>query len=181
LTRAIYATRSHDRVIVARLRTLSFASSHVQQAYHKAIVMYACRPFAHSHTSHVSHRARVANKQTNKKQTNNRYHVAVMPCYDKKLEASRDDFYSDIFSSRDVDCVITTGELETMMQDRGVSLMRLTMGYACCCCCCCTCSSCRTLTQTINSSGSSVRLCICGDVCVCVCVCVCVSCGGVCV
>jgi iron only hydrogenase large subunit-like protein len=49
------------------------------------------------------------------------YHVAVMPCYDKKLEASREDFYSDVFQTRDVDCVITTGELETMMQDRGVT------------------------------------------------------------
>ncbi len=37
------------------------------------------------------------------------YHVTVMPCYDKKLEASRQDFYSDVYSTRDVDCVITTG------------------------------------------------------------------------
>jgi len=37
------------------------------------------------------------------------YHVTVMPCYDKKLEASRRDFYDDIYSTRDVDCVITTG------------------------------------------------------------------------
>jgi len=38
------------------------------------------------------------------------YHVAVMPCYDKKLEASRQDFYDDIYATRDVDCVITTGQ-----------------------------------------------------------------------
>ena len=38
------------------------------------------------------------------------YHVTVMPCYDKKLEASRDDFYSEIYSTRDVDCVLTSGE-----------------------------------------------------------------------
>lgn len=37
------------------------------------------------------------------------YHVTVMPCYDKKLEASRQDFYSDLYGTRDVDCVITTG------------------------------------------------------------------------
>jgi len=37
------------------------------------------------------------------------YHVTVMPCYDKKLEASRRDFYEDVYSTRDVDCVITTG------------------------------------------------------------------------
>ena len=32
-----------------------------------------------------------------------------MPCYDKKLEASREDFYNDIYRTRDVDCVISTG------------------------------------------------------------------------
>ena len=37
------------------------------------------------------------------------YHVTVMPCYDKKLEASRQDFYDDVYSTRDVDCVITSG------------------------------------------------------------------------
>lgn len=39
------------------------------------------------------------------------YHVTVMPCYDKKLEASREDFYSEVNSSRDVDCVITSSKL----------------------------------------------------------------------
>ncbi|KAF8798712.1 iron hydrogenase [Phlegmacium glaucopus] len=46
------------------------------------------------------------------------YHVSVMPCYDKKLEASRQDFYNDLYSTRDVDCVITTGELELMMREK---------------------------------------------------------------
>lgn len=32
-----------------------------------------------------------------------------MPCFDKKLEASRNDFYSDVYATRDVDCVITSG------------------------------------------------------------------------
>lgn len=45
-----------------------------------------------------------------------------MPCYDKKLEASRQDFYNDIYSTRDVDCVITTGELELIMLDHGWDL-----------------------------------------------------------
>ena len=40
----------------------------------------------------------------------NIYHLTVMPCYDKKLEASRSDFYSDIYRTRDVDCVLTSGE-----------------------------------------------------------------------
>ncbi|KAL7754480.1 Cytosolic Fe-S cluster assembly factor nar1 [Sorochytrium milnesiophthora] len=43
------------------------------------------------------------------------YHVAVMPCYDKKLEASRSDFYSDVYRTRDVDCVITTREVEKLL------------------------------------------------------------------
>lgn len=38
------------------------------------------------------------------------YHVTVMPCYDKKLEASREDFYSEVQQSRDVDCVITSSK-----------------------------------------------------------------------
>lgn len=41
-----------------------------------------------------------------------------MPCYDKKLEASRQDFYNDVFSTRDVDCVITTGELELLIKEK---------------------------------------------------------------
>lgn len=45
-----------------------------------------------------------------------------MPCYDKKLEASRQDFYNDVYSTRDVDCVITTGELELMMKEKGWDL-----------------------------------------------------------
>ncbi|QRV94159.1 cytosolic Fe-S cluster assembly factor NARFL-like protein [Ceratobasidium sp. AG-Ba] len=47
------------------------------------------------------------------------YHVTVMPCYDKKLEASRQDFYNDILSTRDVDCVLTTTELEILIRDKG--------------------------------------------------------------
>lgn len=39
------------------------------------------------------------------------YHVTIMPCYDKKLEASREDFYNEALSCRDVDCVITSSWL----------------------------------------------------------------------
>lgn len=39
------------------------------------------------------------------------YHVAIMPCYDKKLEASRDDFYDKVHETRDVDCVLATTEI----------------------------------------------------------------------
>ena len=45
-----------------------------------------------------------------------------MPCYDKKLEASRQDFYDEAYATRDVDCVITTGELELMMRERGFDI-----------------------------------------------------------
>ncbi|KAI0769604.1 iron hydrogenase [Trametes elegans] len=56
------------------------------------------------------------------KQPDQIYHVTVMPCYDKKLEASRQDFYNDIYATRDVDCVITTGELQLLMQEKGWDL-----------------------------------------------------------
>lgn len=50
------------------------------------------------------------------------FHVTVMPCYDKKLEASRSDFYSDLYSTRDVDCVITSGEVDQMLIKEGLHL-----------------------------------------------------------
>ncbi|XP_017061203.1 probable cytosolic Fe-S cluster assembly factor GL21135 isoform X2 [Drosophila ficusphila] len=45
------------------------------------------------------------------------YHVTVMPCYDKKLEASRADFFNEVNNSRDVDCVITSVEVEQMLDE----------------------------------------------------------------
>lgn len=51
------------------------------------------------------------------------YHVSLMPCYDKKLEASRDDFKDKSDDSRDVDCVLTPIELEEILKDEGVSLV----------------------------------------------------------
>ncbi|XP_015284776.1 PREDICTED: cytosolic Fe-S cluster assembly factor NARFL [Gekko japonicus] len=50
------------------------------------------------------------------------YHVAVMPCYDKKLEASRPDFFFQEHQTREVDCVITTGEVVKLLDQEGVSL-----------------------------------------------------------
>lgn len=50
------------------------------------------------------------------------YHVTVMPCYDKKLEASREDFFDDVLQCRDVDCVITSIEIEQMLENDGTSL-----------------------------------------------------------
>ena len=50
------------------------------------------------------------------------YHVTVEPCYDKKLEASRNDFYNQQEDSRDVDCVITSLEIEQMLSSQTTSL-----------------------------------------------------------
>ncbi|XP_017366413.1 cytosolic iron-sulfur assembly component 3 [Cebus imitator] len=53
------------------------------------------------------------------------YHVTVMPCYDKKLEASRPDFFNEEHQTRDVDCVLTTGEVFRLLEEEGVSLRDL--------------------------------------------------------
>ncbi|TPX48773.1 hypothetical protein SeMB42_g02853 [Synchytrium endobioticum] len=53
------------------------------------------------------------------------YHVSIMPCYDKKLEASRPDFYNDLYSTRDIDCVLTTGEVEKMFSNHGLTFESL--------------------------------------------------------
>ncbi|CDQ98441.1 unnamed protein product, partial [Oncorhynchus mykiss] len=50
------------------------------------------------------------------------YHVTVMPCYDKKLEASRPDFYLEEADTREVDCVITSGEVLKMLEEEKVLL-----------------------------------------------------------
>lgn len=39
------------------------------------------------------------------------YHVVVAPCFDKKFEAVREEFYNSLLESRDVDCVLTSGLL----------------------------------------------------------------------
>ncbi|CAK4212512.1 unnamed protein product [Aphanomyces euteiches] len=45
------------------------------------------------------------------------YHCTVMPCYDKKLEASRNNFLDAATDTRDVDCVLAVSELLEMLQD----------------------------------------------------------------
>ena len=52
-------------------------------------------------------------------------HVALMPCFDKKLEASREDFTDEDTGVKDVDLVVTTVEVEEMLQDRGINLLNL--------------------------------------------------------
>lgn len=56
------------------------------------------------------------------------YHVTVMPCYDKKLEASREDFFNEALQCRDVDCVITSIEIEQMLDKEGKSLVEFEVG-----------------------------------------------------
>lgn len=48
--------------------------------------------------------------------------MTVMPCYDKKLEASREDFFDKEYQTREVDCVVTTREMELMMKEKGWEL-----------------------------------------------------------
>ena len=50
------------------------------------------------------------------------YHLSLMPCYDKKLEASRQQFYSDLYRTRDVDMVLTSVEVGQMLEERGLKL-----------------------------------------------------------
>lgn len=50
------------------------------------------------------------------------YHATIMPCYDKKLEASRPDFFDEIIGSKEVDCVLTTGELEKLMLEENFDI-----------------------------------------------------------
>ncbi|KAF6264183.1 iron hydrogenase [Scenedesmus sp. NREL 46B-D3] len=51
------------------------------------------------------------------------YHVSVMPCYDKKLEASRDDFNVPGLSVPEVDSCLTTGELQELLEKHGYKNM----------------------------------------------------------
>uniref|UniRef100_A0A0N4ZI92 Fe_hyd_lg_C domain-containing protein n=1 Tax=Parastrongyloides trichosuri TaxID=131310 RepID=A0A0N4ZI92_PARTI len=44
------------------------------------------------------------------------YHASVMPCYDKKLEASRNDFIMED-GVKEVDCVIGTNELNDLLNN----------------------------------------------------------------
>ncbi|RVX70154.1 hypothetical protein B0A52_05487 [Exophiala mesophila] len=62
------------------------------------------------------------------------WHLAIMPCFDKKLEASRQELTDQSWASpdlpeqgpiRDVDCVITSRELLSLASARGIELLSL--------------------------------------------------------
>src|SRR2546421_371348 len=66
------------------------------------------------------------------------WHLALMPCFDKKLEASREELTDRWWRQdrpvdttqeavRDVDCVITTRELLTLANARGINLSHLSL------------------------------------------------------
>ncbi|KAM9994703.1 hypothetical protein ACTFIY_000903 [Dictyostelium cf. discoideum] len=61
----------------------------------------------------------------NKIKPSNIYHVTIMPCYDKKLEASRNDFYNDIFKTKDVDCVLSTTEILDLFKEKEIDFLSL--------------------------------------------------------
>lgn len=42
------------------------------------------------------------------------YHMLVAPCFDKKLEAVREEFYNSLLETRDVDCVLTSGSVASV-------------------------------------------------------------------
>ena len=53
------------------------------------------------------------------------YHACVMMCYDKKLEASRDDFRAGDGASRTVDTVLATSEILGVIRERGINFVNL--------------------------------------------------------
>nr|XP_023412473.1 nuclear prelamin A recognition factor [Loxodonta africana] len=50
------------------------------------------------------------------------FHVIVGPCYDKKLEALREDVQAASHTSQGVDCVLTSGELLQIMEQSELSV-----------------------------------------------------------
>uniref|UniRef100_A0A673AQS2 Iron hydrogenase small subunit domain-containing protein n=1 Tax=Sphaeramia orbicularis TaxID=375764 RepID=A0A673AQS2_9TELE len=53
------------------------------------------------------------------------YHLVVAPCFDKKLEAVREEFYNSLLETRDVDCVLTSGEIYYLMERRKIIVEEL--------------------------------------------------------
>lgn len=61
------------------------------------------------------------------------WHLAVMPCFDKKLEASREELTDSVWNGngqpgrgvRDVDCVITSKEILMLTESRGIDFFSL--------------------------------------------------------
>lgn len=76
-------------------------------------------PEALPHMSHVRSAMALAGAAI-KARRPDALHVSVMPCYDKKLEASRDDFYDAEAKRHDVDLVLASSELIELFDRLGV-------------------------------------------------------------
>ena len=50
------------------------------------------------------------------------YHVCIMPCFDKKLESTRKDFFNELYQTKDVDCVLSTNEIEQLLDQEKIYL-----------------------------------------------------------
>ncbi|CAH2292124.1 nuclear prelamin A recognition factor [Pelobates cultripes] len=50
------------------------------------------------------------------------FHLTIAPCYDRKMEALREDYYTALYKCRDVDCVLTSGEIMQIMEQRNFSI-----------------------------------------------------------
>lgn len=50
------------------------------------------------------------------------YHVTLMSCFDRKLEASRTDFFIEEYKAKEVDVVITALEVEQILERLNKSL-----------------------------------------------------------
>jgi iron only hydrogenase large subunit-like protein len=48
-----------------------------------------------------------------------------MPCFDKKLESSRKEFFNESLKTKDVDCVLSTLEIENLLEKESVDLTSL--------------------------------------------------------
>ncbi|XP_069510703.1 nuclear prelamin A recognition factor [Ambystoma mexicanum] len=53
------------------------------------------------------------------------FHIIVAPCYDRKLEALREDYFAALYNVQDVDCVLTSGEILRIMEEKKVSFKEL--------------------------------------------------------
>ncbi|PWN41338.1 iron hydrogenase [Ceraceosorus guamensis] len=105
-----YAEKTHGELLPLLSRTRS--PQQISGILAKQIIPAAATP-ASSTASNRSGKTRQV------------YHLSVMPCYDKKLEASRPDFAhagADGQSVKDVDCVITAGELDNLMKEQGFDI-----------------------------------------------------------
>jgi len=51
------------------------------------------------------------------------YHVTIMPCYDKKIEAAREE--NCIESSKEVDCVLVTTEIMKIFEEKRINITTL--------------------------------------------------------